>query len=129
MVEAKCQDIANFDSFVSPYQGYDVCDNHYLMSPNFYPASETSYYYRANGHAPTEAYMANFERSADDGWYLDSEATHHLTNNMENMHFKEKYKGTDQFIIGNGQGLSISHIGLAFYHLELQSIIIHTPPL
>ena len=58
--------------------------------------------------------LANFESFADDGWYLDNEATHHLTNNMENLHFKEDYKGTDQLIIVNGQGLSISYIGHAF---------------
>lgn len=84
------------------------------MSPNFHPASETSYYSGADGHVPAEAYMANFESSADDDSYLDSRATHYLTNNMENLHFKEEYKGTYQLIIGNGQGLSISHIGHAF---------------
>ena len=31
------------------------------------------------------AFMANFERTADDGWYSDSGATRHLTNNMENL--------------------------------------------
>ncbi|KAH9769131.1 retrovirus-related pol polyprotein from transposon RE1 [Citrus sinensis] len=86
--------------------GYDNYDNH--------PASETSCYSGIDNYAPAEAYVANFESFADDGWYLDSGATHHLTNNMENLHFKEDYKGTDQLIIGNGQGLSISHIGHAF---------------
>ncbi|KAH9803128.1 G-type lectin S-receptor-like serine/threonine-protein kinase [Citrus sinensis] len=98
--------IANFDGFTYPYQGYDNYDNH--------PASETSCYSGIDNYALAEAYVANFESFADDGWYLDNRATHHLTNNMENLHFKEDYKGTDQLIIGNGQGLSISHIGHAF---------------
>lgn len=58
--------------------------------------------------------MANLEGAADDGWYLDSGATYHLTNNMENIQLREEYKGTDQLIIGNGKGISISHIGHAF---------------
>ncbi|KAH9667538.1 hypothetical protein KPL70_021080 [Citrus sinensis] len=33
-----------------------------------------------------------FNGAADDGWYLDSGATHHLTNNMENLQLREEYK-------------------------------------
>ena len=58
--------------------------------------------------------MANFERAANDRWYLDSGATHHLTNNKENLQLREEYKGTDQLIIGNGKDLSICHIRHAF---------------
>ena len=58
--------------------------------------------------------MANFEGVADDEWYLDSGATHHLTNNMENLQISEEFKGTDQLIIGNGEGLSITHAGFTF---------------
>ena len=98
--------VANFDGFICPYPGYDNYDNHH--------ASKTSCYSGIDNYVPAEAYMANFESIVDYGWYLDSGATHHLTNNMENLHFKEEYKGTDKLIIGNGQGLSISHIGHAF---------------
>ncbi|KAH9659793.1 Receptor-like protein 13 [Citrus sinensis] len=94
------------EDYVPSSRSYDNYDNH--------PASETSCYSEIDNYAPAEAYVANFESFADDGWYLDSGATHHLTNNMENLHFKEDYKGTDQLIIENGQGLSISHIGHAF---------------
>ena len=49
-----------------------------------------------------EAYIANLEDSSDKGWYSDSGATHHLTNNMANMHVREEFKGLDQLTIGNG---------------------------
>ncbi|KAH9696545.1 retrovirus-related pol polyprotein from transposon RE2 [Citrus sinensis] len=52
---------------------------------------------------PGAAYVANYEGPADEGWYLDSGATHHLTNNMANMHIMEQFSGSDQLIIGNGQ--------------------------
>ena len=33
---------------------------------------------------------------------------------MENMHIREQFSRSDQLIIGNGQGLNITHIGDAF---------------
>lgn len=58
--------------------------------------------------------MANFEGTTDDGWHLDNGATHHWTNNMENMYLKEEFKDTEQLIIKNGQDLSMTHIGHVF---------------
>lgn len=46
----------------------------------------------------------------DEGWYLDSGATHHLTNDLNNLSINEPYEDNEKLIIGNGQGLSISHI-------------------
>ncbi|KAH9768735.1 retrovirus-related pol polyprotein from transposon RE1 [Citrus sinensis] len=57
------------------------------------------------------AYAANFEGPADEGWYLDSGTTHHLTNNMANMHVSNEFRGNDKLIIGDGKGLSITHVG------------------
>ena len=65
--------------------------------------------------APGAAYLANFEGSADEGWYLDSGATHHLTNNMANMQVREEFNGSGQLIIGNGQDLPITHVGNAYF--------------
>ena len=48
-----------------------------------------------------KVFVANFERSADERWYLNSGTTHHLTNNMANMHVKGDFNGLDQLIIGN----------------------------
>ncbi|KAH9678443.1 retrovirus-related pol polyprotein from transposon RE1 [Citrus sinensis] len=62
-----------------------------------------------NGAGAT--YVANFEGPADEGWYLDSRATHHLTNNMANMHVSNEFRGNDKLIIGDGKGLSITHVG------------------
>ncbi|KAL9426217.1 hypothetical protein AB3S75_033067 [Citrus x aurantiifolia] len=57
------------------------------------------------------AYAANFEGPADEGWYLDSGATHHLTNSMANMHVSNEFRGNDKLIIGDGKCLSITHVG------------------
>lgn len=56
-----------------------------LYAPSFYFTFRTNYYFGNNAYTLLAAYMANFKAVADDGWYLTSGATHHLTNNMENM--------------------------------------------
>ncbi|KAH9793691.1 retrovirus-related pol polyprotein from transposon RE1 [Citrus sinensis] len=62
--------------------------------------------YSSEAFTLPEAYVANLEDSSDEGWYLDSGATHHITNNMANMHVREEFKGLDQLTIGNGQGFT-----------------------
>ncbi|KAF3648741.1 hypothetical protein FXO38_18039 [Capsicum annuum] len=49
----------------------------------------------------------------DSNWYPYSGATHHLTNDMQNMVVRGEYMGNDQIHIGNGTGLTISHFGNA----------------
>ncbi|KAK9176879.1 hypothetical protein WN944_028898 [Citrus x changshan-huyou] len=73
------------------------------------------------------AYIANFEGPADQGWYLDSGATHHLTNNVANMNIREELRGSDQLIIGNSQGLPITHIGDAFLTFKSSNTKHHHP--
>ena len=73
---------SNFDGSTSnPDFGYE--NNN--MFPGYDSISGNSYYSRMDGYTSGSAgtaFMANFEGTVDDGWYLDSGATHHLTNNM-----------------------------------------------
>lgn len=71
---------------------------------------------------PAATYVTNYEGPADEGWYLNSGATHHLTNSMENMQIREQFNGSDQLIIGNGQGLTITHIDDAFLTFKCSNI-------
>lgn len=50
-------------------------------------------------------------QNTDDGWYLDSGATHQLTNNIANLNIRDEFRDNDKLIIGNGEGLSITHNG------------------
>ena len=111
---------SNFEGF-TPYQGYEDNDNLNYMSPNAYSSSTANSYSGSDSYIPAAAFVANCEGPADDGWYLDSGATHHLTNNMDNLHLGEEYKGMDKLIIGNGQGLHISHIGNSFLSYRASS--------
>ncbi|KAH9779181.1 retrovirus-related pol polyprotein from transposon RE2 [Citrus sinensis] len=72
---------------------------------------------------PKAAYLANMDAPADTNWYLDSGATHHLTNDMRNMNMAEPFAGTSKLVIGNGVGLFITHTGSAV--LRMQSSINH----
>ncbi|KAH9677219.1 retrovirus-related pol polyprotein from transposon RE2 [Citrus sinensis] len=72
---------------------------------------------------PKAAYLANMDAPADTNWYLDSGATHHLTNDMSNMNMAEPFTGTFKLVIGNGVGLFITHTGSAV--LRMKSSINH----
>ena len=87
-----------------------------MHNPSFTPYMSDSV--NLSGAGAEAAYVANFEGPADEGWYLDSGATHHLTNNMANMHVRDEFNGNDKLIIGNGKGLSITHIGSTTFSVQ-----------
>ncbi|KAH9779182.1 retrovirus-related pol polyprotein from transposon RE2 [Citrus sinensis] len=70
---------------------------------------------------PKAAYLANMDAPADTNWYLDSGATHHLTNDMRNMNMAEPFAGTSKLVIGNGSMPSKSsdflYNSLQVYHI------------
>lgn len=105
---------------------YEEYDNFNYAPPIFYQTSGVNNYSGIDAYAPGAAFVANYEWTIDDGWYLDNGVTHHLTNNMENMHLIKEYKGTDILIISNGKGLPISHVGHIFLTLSASN---HTPTL
>ncbi|KAL9438517.1 hypothetical protein AB3S75_024229 [Citrus x aurantiifolia] len=88
------------EQYAAPYSTYNP------LSYSSYPSTDA---------VIPEAYLTNYEGPADEGWYLDSGATHHLTNSMANMNVREEFRGSDQLVIGNGQGLPITHIGNACF--------------
>lgn len=66
-------------------------------------------------------------------WFLDSGATHHMTNEAQNFSNKQDYKEESKVLIGNGSALLITHIGSNFIysssvndHLILNDIL-HIP--
>lgn len=44
-------------------------------------------------------------------WIIDSGVSHHITNDLSNISLHFDYIGTEEIHIGNGNTLSISHIG------------------
>lgn len=74
--------------FVAPYK------NSYGMDYSSYPMTDMNS--SSSFSTPGAAYVANYEGLADKGWYLDSGATHHLTNNMANMPIMEQFHGPNK---------------------------------
>lgn len=54
-------------------------------------------------------------------WMLDSGASHHVTNDLNNLSLHAPYDGTDELLVGDGMGLQISHIG----SLKLSNLILN----
>jgi hypothetical protein len=57
------------------------------------------------------AAMAATSSGTDPNWYLDSEATDHITGELEKLTMHERYNGHDQIRAANGAGMDIDHIG------------------
>ncbi|KAF8399498.1 hypothetical protein HHK36_015364 [Tetracentron sinense] len=57
------------------------------------------------------AMVATPHSVGDDSWFLDSGATHHLTQSSANLINSTPYSGLDQVTVGNGKQLSISAVG------------------
>ncbi|KAI0494789.1 hypothetical protein KFK09_024932 [Dendrobium nobile] len=47
----------------------------------------------------------------DTTWFLDSGASSHLTNSMDNMSIAQSYHGADNVTVGDGNTVPISHTG------------------
>lgn len=51
------------------------------------------------------------ELQYDSSWYVDSGATNHITNVMNNLQLSAPYSGNEQVAVGNGNQLPIHSIG------------------
>lgn len=58
-------------------------------------------------------YMALPTEEINNGWYLDNGATHHVTNNLNNLQIKSEFKRGEKLIVGNCKTLARAHIGSA----------------
>ncbi|XP_060972468.1 uncharacterized protein LOC133038362 [Cannabis sativa] len=47
----------------------------------------------------------------DNCWFVDTDATHHVANNPQNLESSASYHGPHSLVVGDGKKLVISHIG------------------
>lgn len=74
-----------------------------------------------------QAHMAEFNSPStiDPSWYFDTGATDHVSPDVRKVATSEDYSGTDKLQVGNGNQLSISHIGSCSLHnLKLPNVVI-----
>ncbi|CAA0820292.1 Unknown protein, partial [Striga hermonthica] len=57
------------------------------------------------------ALVTSPDSSQDSLWFADSGASNHVTNELSNLNIASEYQGHNRLHVGNGSGLSISHIG------------------
>ena len=62
--------------------------------------------------APTANYTATASPKPPN-WLLDSAASHHITDDLNNLSLTSVYEGSDAIVIGDGTGLQITHAGHA----------------
>lgn len=78
----------------------------------------------------TSSVSSDFQHP-DEGWFMDSGATLHLSCDASSFYNSVPYQGDEQLTVGNGKQISISNIGhvsLASFHkpIILQHVL-HTP--
>ncbi|KAI0500284.1 hypothetical protein KFK09_018496 [Dendrobium nobile] len=63
-----------------------------------------------NNNDPKAAFLAQSD-TASTNWFLDSGASSHLTNSLENLSAPTSYQGHDSVTIGDGRAVNILHSG------------------
>ncbi|PKU81159.1 Retrovirus-related Pol polyprotein from transposon TNT 1-94 [Dendrobium catenatum] len=66
-------------------------------------------------------------------WFLDSGASSHFTNSLENLSLSKPYLGSDNVTIGDGNSVSIAHAGAGILPTPSRKLklshLLHTPSL
>ncbi|PKU70166.1 Retrovirus-related Pol polyprotein from transposon TNT 1-94 [Dendrobium catenatum] len=70
------------------------------LNPQYTPSSRTT----------NSALLAGAD-SVEPSWFLDSGASSHITNSLENMTISTPYQGSDTMTIGDGSSVNVSHTG------------------
>ena len=81
-----------------------------------HPASRCWYRYSEDEVEEEEQMSANrASYEVDTNWYGDSGATNHVTGELDKLALKEKYHDNEKMHTASGSGMSISHVGHAFF--------------
>lgn len=83
----------------------------YAMPSPSQSSTSTSTLSSSHQSRPQALLTGSVSSRNDQAWYPDSGATNHVTHNPNNLLDSISLPGTDQVLLGNGQGLSIHSIG------------------
>lgn len=87
-----------------------ICSRPYHSAINCWNIFDFSY---QSEETPQALAALSLNDTVDDTFYVDSGATSHMTNNAGKLLNPKIYEGPDTIYVGNGNELSISHIGNA----------------
>ncbi|KAB2611864.1 hypothetical protein D8674_019896 [Pyrus ussuriensis x Pyrus communis] len=78
-----------------------------------------------------QAMCARYNAKSPPTWLIDSGVTSHITNDISNIHSPAPYNGEEKVYIGDGKGLSISHVGSSTFCTPATSFklnnVLHVP--
>lgn len=90
---------------------YQVCGKSNHTAKKCFQRFDITYIANSNQRNPL-ALVASSSSQAKPDWHPNSDATHHLTNDIANLNlWSEDYDHSDQIHVGNGASLQISKIG------------------
>ncbi|PKU84173.1 Retrovirus-related Pol polyprotein from transposon TNT 1-94 [Dendrobium catenatum] len=102
-------------------RGHNATDCWHRLNPQYLPKSTST---------PTTALRANSSQNHTD-WYLDSGASSHMTNSLENLSISTPYRGSDSITIGDGSSVSIENSGKGLLPTPSRKLslshILHSP--
>lgn len=70
-----------------------------------------------------EEYSYGYDHDAQ--WYVDSGATNHITNYLDNLHVSSPYLGQEHVAVGNGNQLNIESVGKTSIPTSSQSLLLN----
>jgi hypothetical protein len=69
--------------------------------------------------------------TVDNDWYADSDATDHITSELDKLTIRGKYNGTEKVHTASGAGMEISHTDNSFIHTSTRTLelcnVLHVP--
>ena len=92
-------------------------------APSHSPAQPSSAPHNHQWH-PT-AHVATSPSLASPPWLLNSGASHHVIDNLNNLNFHAPYDGPDDVVIGDGIGPHITHLGSTSLFIPSSSFTLH----
>lgn len=100
---------------------YNRFDENYMGSA---PGASNNDGNKASGNPA--AFIATPEMLANDAWYADTGASNHVTSEPNTMQQKVKYNGNENLIVGNGDKLTIQHVGTGSIITENNDVLMLT---
>ncbi|PKU62337.1 Retrovirus-related Pol polyprotein from transposon TNT 1-94 [Dendrobium catenatum] len=101
--------------------------------------STSSCWHRLNVYVPqttntnNRAMVAASDSATNNNWFLDSGASAHLTNSLDNLSIASPYQGSDSITIGDGRSMSIANSGTGSLPIPARKLtldqILHIPEL
>jgi predicted protein tyrosine phosphatase len=77
---------------------------------------------KRNGSKPTANFAQNQTTTQHGNWIMDTGASHHISQDLQQLTLANSYPGADRVIVGDGTGLNITHTGNSIIHTSAKPL-------